>query len=92
MKNPNSGLFFFFFCFLYHAFIVPRYKKLRAALAMEETKPINQNNNKRNPISLVPPLPRRAGKRFAETLQTSTNNGLQVKISTKFSYRKYKEK
>ena len=33
-------LFFFFF---YHAFIVFRYKKLHAALAMEKTKPINQN-------------------------------------------------
>jgi len=35
--NPRS---FFFF---YHAFIVSRYKKLRATLAMELTKPINQN-------------------------------------------------
>ena len=34
---------FLFFFFLYHAFIVFRYKKLRAALAMEKTKPINQN-------------------------------------------------
>ena len=33
---------FFFFFFFYHAFIVFRYKKLRAALAMERTKPINQ--------------------------------------------------
>ena len=38
---PFFSLFFFlFFC---HAFIVLRYKKLRAALAMERTKPINQN-------------------------------------------------
>jgi len=33
----------FSFFFLYHAFIVFRYKKLRAALAMEKTKPISQN-------------------------------------------------
>ena len=31
----------FFFC--NHAFIVLRYKKPHAALAMERTKPINQN-------------------------------------------------
>jgi len=36
---------FFFFC--NHAFIVLRYKKPHAALAMERTKPINQNINKR---------------------------------------------
>ena len=34
---------FFFSFFFYHAFIVFRYKKLRAALAMERTKPINQS-------------------------------------------------
>jgi len=33
-------LSFFFFC--NHAFIVLRYKKPHAALAMERTKPINQ--------------------------------------------------
>jgi len=33
----------FFFVFFYHVFIVFRYKKLRPALAMERTKPINQN-------------------------------------------------
>jgi len=43
VRDPNSMPFFFFFLFLYHAFIVLRYKKLRAALAMERTKPINQN-------------------------------------------------
>ena len=42
--NPNPSSFFFLF-FLYHLFIVFRYKKLRAALAMEKTKPINQNNS-----------------------------------------------
>ena len=35
LKSPA----FFFFFFFYHAFIVSRYKKLRAALAMERTKP-----------------------------------------------------
>jgi len=34
------GRFFFFFC--NYAFIVSRYKKPHAALAMERTKPINQ--------------------------------------------------
>ena len=41
--TPKRSFFFFFFFFLYHAFIVFRYKKLRKALAMEKTKPINQN-------------------------------------------------
>ena len=44
------GVFFFFF-FLYHAFIVFRYKKLHAALAMEKTKPINQNKHIKNQLS-----------------------------------------
>jgi len=34
--------FFFFFFFCNHAFIVFRYKKPHAALAMKRTKPINQ--------------------------------------------------
>jgi len=34
--------FFFFSFFCNHAFIVFRYKKPHAALAMEKTKPINQ--------------------------------------------------
>ena len=42
------SFFFFFFIYIYHAFIVFRYKKLRAALAMEKTKPINHNNNIKN--------------------------------------------
>jgi len=37
----SLGRFFFFFC--NHAFIVFRYKKPHAALAMERTKPINPN-------------------------------------------------
>ena len=36
-----GGFFFFFFC--NHALIVFRYKKPHAALAMERTKPVNQN-------------------------------------------------
>jgi len=35
--------FFFFFFFCNHAFIVSRYKKPHAALAIEKTKPINAN-------------------------------------------------
>ena len=38
------------FFFLYHVFIVLRYKKLRAALAMEKTKPINQNKHIKNQL------------------------------------------
>ena len=49
MTTENPCLFFFFFLF-YHAFIVLWYKKLRAALAMERTKPINQNKQHRKPI------------------------------------------
>jgi len=42
VRDPNP-MSFFVFSFFYHAFIVFRYKKLRAVLAMERTKPINQN-------------------------------------------------
>ena len=48
-------LFFFSLFFFYHAFIVSRYKKLRAALAMERTKPINQNFKTKETISSCPP-------------------------------------
>jgi len=41
--TPKPFFFFLFSFFPYHAFIVIRYKKLRAAQAMERTKPINQN-------------------------------------------------
>jgi len=45
VRDPNPmPSFFFFFFFFFKAFIVSRYKKLRAALAMERTKPINQNH------------------------------------------------
>ena len=53
--NPMSFFFFFFFLFLYHAFIVLRYKKLHVALAMEKTKPINQNNITKETIFPLPP-------------------------------------
>ena len=42
VKILSLGRFFFFF-FCNHAFIVFRYKKPHAAVAMERTKPINQN-------------------------------------------------
>ena len=43
VRGPIPWSFFFlsFFLFCNHAFIVFRYKKPRAALAMERTKPIN---------------------------------------------------
>jgi len=44
--------YFYFYFYFYHAFIVSRYKKLRAALAMERTKPINQNKQQKKPNSL----------------------------------------
>jgi len=49
--NPMSFFFLFFSFFFYHAFIVSRYKKLRAALAMEKTKPINQIFQQKQPFS-----------------------------------------
>jgi len=55
VRDPNLMPFFFFFFFFYHAFIVFRYKKLRAALAMERTKPINQNKKTKATISSCPP-------------------------------------
>jgi len=39
--------FFFFSFFCNHTFIVFRYKKPHAALAMERTKPINQKHKQR---------------------------------------------
>ena len=43
VRNPIPMPFFYFY-FLYDAFIVIGYNKLCAALAMERAKPINQNN------------------------------------------------
>jgi len=51
VRHPNPQPFFFFFFFFYHAFIVFRYKKLHAALAMERTKHINQNKQQKKPSS-----------------------------------------
>jgi len=50
--DPNLHLFFPFFYF-YHVFIIFRYKKLRAVLAMQRTKPINQNKTQKKPNSQV---------------------------------------
>jgi len=45
VRGPISWSFcFFFFFFCNHAFIVFRYKKPHAALAMQRTKPINQKH------------------------------------------------
>ena len=46
---PNPIQFFFFFFYLIHALFF-RYKKLRAALAMERTKPLNQNTKQKKPF------------------------------------------
>jgi len=55
-EEPKSHAFLFFFSFFfYHAFIVFRYKKLRAVLAMERTKPINQNKQQKKPLTAIPP-------------------------------------
>jgi len=41
VRVPISGWFFCLFFFCNHIFMVLRYKKLHAALAMAKTKPIN---------------------------------------------------
>jgi len=51
--DPNHMPFFFSFFFLYHVFIVFRYNKLRVALGMEKTKPINQNKQPKKPFWLT---------------------------------------
>ena len=50
-EEPKSPAFFFFFIFFFFfsCVLVSRYKKLRAALAMERTKPINQNKKQKKP-------------------------------------------
>jgi len=53
-EEPKSYVFFFSFFLFYHAFILSRYKKLRAVLAMERTKPINQNISTKETIFLAP--------------------------------------
>ena len=56
-EDPIPWLFFFsfFLFFCNHAFIVSRYKKPHAALAMERTKPINEKHKQRKvtaPVSI----------------------------------------
>jgi len=45
VRGLSLGRFLFFFFFCNHVFIVLRYKKLHAALAMAKTKPINNNHD-----------------------------------------------
>ena len=52
MTQISCFFFLFFSFFFYHAYIVSRYKKLRQALAMERTKPINQNKQQKKPKPL----------------------------------------
>ena len=52
-------LLFFFFC--NHSFIVFRYKKPHAALAMEKTKPINQKKHKQSKVTAPVSIHYRAG-------------------------------
>jgi len=47
VRGPISWSFSFFFFFCNHAFIVFRYKRPYAALAMERTKPINQKHKQK---------------------------------------------
>jgi len=49
VRGPTPWSFSFFFC--NHAFIVFRYKKPHAALAMERTKPINQKKHKQRKVT-----------------------------------------
>ena len=69
-KSPTLLFFFTFFQtfffsnFFYHAFIVFRYKKLRAALAIERTKPIIKKQNTKETI-------------FPSSLQICKKLGLQ---------------
>ena len=70
-------LFFFFFC--NHAFIVFRYKKPHAALAMERTKPINQKHITKeshgtNLISTNAQVSPPPGQRPHVTRKVQTNN------------------
>jgi len=49
-SNPMPFFHLIIFHFFFHAFLVFRYKKLHAALAIERAKPINQTKHKRNHI------------------------------------------
>jgi len=54
VRDPNRMPFFSFFSFFFFSFIMRslffRYKKLRAVLSMERTKPINQNKQQKKPF------------------------------------------
>jgi len=64
VRGLSLGCFFCFFC--NHAFIVSRYKKPHAALAMERTKPISQKHKQRKVTAPVKyPLLRRFLLRWA---------------------------
>ena len=71
--HAEKGSVFFFFL-LYHAFIVFRYKKLHAALAMEKTKPINQKNSNKGNHSFVPPRTESFSKPIAELFNKTKHN------------------
>jgi len=76
-EEPKSPAFFFFFFSFYHAFIVFRYKKLRAALAMERTKPINQNTTTKETNFTLPP--RRLKLLLAKNLSATVPCGNKIK-------------
>ena len=55
-EEPKSHAFFFLFFFFFLSCVdCFRCKKLRAALAMEETKPINQNKEQKKPEIVIAP-------------------------------------
>jgi len=65
----SLGCCFLFFFFCNHAFIVFRYKKPHAALAMERTKPINQKHKTKESYGTSKyPLSRRVLLRRADGL------------------------
>jgi len=71
VRVPISWSFFFFFFFCNHAFIVFRYKKPHAALAMERTKPIN-HKHKQKKVTAPVNIHYRAG--FSSAGPTATYN------------------
>ena len=67
----TSPLCFCFFC--YDVFIVLRYKKLHAALAMAKTKPINHSQPPASPlhgINQTPQIHRKSPPRLALKIKT----------------------
>ena len=91
VRETQTHAFFFFF-FLNHAFIVSRYKKLPAALAMEKTKPINQNKTQKKPPYLVHHYVGALANHLPKPLRTSTNNRIKVKTTKQSSCHNYKIK